>query len=230
MKTFIVNVYKNKKWITLGLSILFLLLFCFPLVTFSKGYYEDASEASYFRLPFILSLPYDWLRFPAAIKTTELSSAEHKAYVTTYIVKNITCSILVFICIVLAIMCLIRQFKGKKFYLLPSITFAFLTMLIAGIYNSYHSVQGVEYIKYKLEFYPTTYIFLILLVLDIVYLILEKRYLRPDYDQRLAERKAARQAKQEAERKQSPEYRIKQLEKELQDLKSQVKSDNDSQD
>lgn len=176
MKTFILSVSKNKKWITLGLSILYLLLFCFPLVTFSKGYFEDASEASYFRLPFILSLPYDWMRFPAAIKTTELSSTEHKAYVTLYIAQNITCSILVFICLVLAIICIIRQFKGKKFCFLPSLALAFLTMLVAGIYTSYHSSQGVEEIKYHLNFYPTTYIFLVLLILDVVYLVLEKHY------------------------------------------------------
>ncbi len=170
MKNFIVNVSRYKKWITLSLSILYLLLFCFPLVTFSKGYYEDASEASYFRLPFILSLPFSWSRFPEIIKTIDLYGASHKVHATTYVAQNIICSILMFICLVLAIVCIIRQFKGKKFYLLPSLTLAFFTMLIAGIYTSFT--------KYKLEFYPTTYIFLILLILDVVYLILERHYLK----------------------------------------------------
>ena len=212
MKTFIVNVYKNKKWITLGLSIFYLLLFSFPLVTFSKGNYENASEMYHFRLPFILSLPYDWLRFPEAIKRIDLYDASHKADVILYIAHNITSSILLFICLVLAIVCVIRQFRGKKFYFLPSLTIAFLTMLVAGIYNSQ--------IKFEHKFYPTTIIFLVLLILDIVYLILERYYLRPDYDQRLAERKAAKQAQAEAKLKQSPEYRIEQLEKELQELKA----------
>lgn len=220
MKTFIFNLNKYKKWITLGLSVLSLLLFCFPLVSFTTVASEDAYEASYIILPFILSLPFTWSRFSKVIKTIDLYDANHRAEVITYVVQNTMCSVLLFICFILAILCLIRQFKGKKFYFLPSIIFAFLTMLVAGIYNSYHSAQGVEYITYKLDFYPSTAIFLALLILDIVYLILEKHYLRPDYDQRLADRRATKQAKAEAEYKQSNEYRIEQLEKELQELKA----------
>ena len=60
------------------------------IFTFSKGNYENASEMYHFRLPFILSLPYDWLRFPEAIKRIDLYDASHKADVILYIAHNIS--------------------------------------------------------------------------------------------------------------------------------------------
>lgn len=218
MKTFIVNVSRYKKWITLSLSILYLLLFCFPLVTFSKGYYEDASEAVYFRLPFILSLPYDWLRFPEAIKRIDLYGASHKEYVISYIAHNITCSILIFICLVLAIVCIIRQFKNKKFLFFPSLFLGFIISILSSLSMDFH---GLPF---------TFYIFLVLLILDVVYLVLEWYYVRDGQAKlsaKTAERKAAKQAKQDAQLKQSPEYRIEQLEKELQELKAKNNENED---
>ena len=214
MKTFIVKVYKNKKWITLGLSILYLLLFCFPLISHSK------SDNISYNLPFILSLPKNWTYMSNLINGANLNDLQDKTSVIAFVSINITCSLLMLIYFVLAIICLVRLFKGRKFYFTPSLTLAFFTILIYGISISYHSSQGVEEIKYHLNFYPTTYIFLILLILDIVYLVLEWYYLHSGQEKLstlIAERKAV---KQDAQLKQSPEYRIEQLEKELQELKA----------
>ena len=46
-----------------------------------------------------------------SIKRIDLYDASHKADVILYIAHNITSSILLFICLVLAIVCVIRQFK-----------------------------------------------------------------------------------------------------------------------
>lgn len=157
MKNFILNVYKNKKWITLGLSILYLLLFCFPLIRNSK---EDGST---YQLPFILMLPkflfsiLDWISWLARDNNIPIIAIRNFAV-------YLTCSILMLSCFVLAIIYLVRSFKSKKFYFLPSLIFAFLTSFVSCIY-----AKGV-----RLQ--PTTYIFLIMLILDIVYLILEKHY------------------------------------------------------
>ncbi len=160
MKTFIVNVYKNKKWITLGLSILYLLLFCFPLINNSKN------DGSTYQLPFILMLPKflfsltDWMSWFARDKNIPIIAVRNFAV-------YLTCSILMLACFVLAIICLIRLFRGKKFYFIPSLTLAFLTSFVSCIY-----ARGVL-------LQPTFYIFLVLLILDVVYLILEKHYLKP---------------------------------------------------
>ncbi len=165
------------------------------------------------------------------INGANLNDLQDKTSVIAFVSINITCSLLMLICFVLAIICLIRLFKGKKFYFTPSLTLAFFTILIYGISISYHSSQGVEEIKYHLNFYPTAYIFLILLILDIVYLILEWYYVHDGQEKLstlIAERKAVKQARQDAELKQSPEYRIEQLEKELQELKAK-NNDKDGQ-
>ena len=224
MKTFIVNVYKNKKWITLGLSILCLFLLLFPATTVYK-YKPDkvTGEAIRFQLPFIIAIFY---RLKYTIKYI-LSYIGYDGIFSDYAKHRISTEtllpILVIVFIVLTIVSLILLFKKKKFYFIPSLIVAFLVMLIAGIQLDYYTYTG-----FRLVFYPTTYIFLALLVLDIVYLCLERHYVHGGQE-KLAARKLARQTKQEAALKQSPEYRIEQLEKELQDLKSQVKSDDDRQ-
>ena len=238
MKDFIVNVNKNKKWITLGLSILYLLLFCFPMITFAKSYeevtYEELTyyEIIYGKLPFILFLVQFLIYLPNdinAIKNLAVYDYTKINFICNVTV-NLSCCILMLTCFVLAIICLVRLFKGKKFQFVWSLAFAFLTMLIKGIRCASSVSRGGIY--YKVEFYPTTYIFLILLILDIVYLILERYYLfglKEKIEERTSNLKAERQAQKEAEYKQSPEYRIEQLEKQVQELQSQVKSDDDSQ-
>lgn len=220
MKTFIVNVYKNKKWITLGLSILYLLLFCFPFLPAYIKQNSETGENIIHSLPFVLYLVQFLINLPKTIKNMQIYNDILSSDYYINFAINLACSLLMLACVILSIICLVRLFKDKKFQFVWSLLFAFLTLLLRGA----HIQNGKN-----LYMFPTTYIFLTLLVLDIIYLILEKHYLRPDYDTRVATRKAARQAKQEAALKQSPEYRIEQLEKELQELKSQVKSDDDSQ-
>lgn len=212
MKTFIVNVYKYKKWITLGLSILYLLLFCFPL----RSYLNDDGDA--IALPFfcyvIASLKY----IPQQLNAMHSYEEENLRYMFRFL---ITTEIIVFaffiIGIIMAILCITLLFNKKKFIFTPALVSAFFTMLIYGIKYTYLTDS------YSFIFYPTTYIFLILLILDIVYLILEWYYLHSGQEKLstlIADRKAVKQAKQDAELKQSPEYRIEQLEKELQELKA----------
>lgn len=71
----------------------------------------------------------------------------------------------------MAIICLVFLFKGKNFYFVWSLSLALLTMLIQGIYfDMMHNKT------HKLDLCPTFYIFLVLLILDVVYLVLEKHY------------------------------------------------------
>ena len=220
MKNFIFAIYKNKKWITLGISILYLVLFCFPIIKGTNEYEVD------YTLPFIIYLARFIIHSPQDIKKIINSSnkIDHdKSILINEFLMKFACSIFVLICLALAIICVIRLLKGKNFYFLPSLSFAFLAMLIAGIHCIYHTYQDLFEIKRTLTFYPTTAIFLVLLILDIVYLILEWYYLHSGQEKLstlIAERKAATQAKQDAQLKQSPEYRIEQLEKELQELKA----------
>ena len=175
MKSFIVNVYKNKKWITLGLSILYLLLFCFPIQTVTKVIDKENLEFASYKLPLILQLTLYWGNVPNVISTLS-SISDKKSYAYNEIAcafgTIVTSSILVFVCFLLAIICLIRLFKGKKFQFIWSLSIAFLAMLINGISTT--DKLGV----YKIHFYPTTYIFLALLVIDIIYLVLEKHYIK----------------------------------------------------
>ncbi|MBD5100951.1 MAG: cell envelope integrity protein TolA [Clostridiales bacterium] len=225
MKDFIYKVYKNKKWITLGLSILYLLLFCFPIQTVTKVIDKENLEFASYKLPFILQIASYWRNVPNVISTlSSISDKESYAYneIACAFGTIVTSSILVFMCFLLAIIYLVRLFKDKKFQFVWSLVIAFLAMLINGISTS--DELGV----YEIHLYPTTYIFLALLVLDIVYLILERFYLHGGHE-KLVQRQAERQAQKEAEYKQSPEYRIEQLEKQVQELQSQVKSDEERQ-
>ena len=221
MKNFIVNISKCKKWITLGLSILILILFCFPIMIVSNMD-KTTNQIVDLNFPFILYLANFIVYLPIRIKNIANYSANNsfKPIVVDIFTANMICSILTLITFIVSIICIVRTFRGKKFYFTPALVLAFLTMLIKGISSARHYLNDVQEIRHSLSFLPLIFIFLILLILDVVYLVLERYYMRPDYDQRIAERKAERQAKQEAELKQSPEYRIEQLEKELQELKA----------
>lgn len=166
MKIFIFNVYKNKKWITLGLSILYLLLFCFPLK------YRIRADESIYRLPYIISLLKSLIGLPQSFNTLSLNSDPNiRLNAICGIVTNITCALLMLATFIMAIICLVFLFKGKNFYFVWSLSLALLTMLIQGIYfDMMHNKT------HKLDLCPTFYIFLILLILDIVYLVLEKHY------------------------------------------------------
>ena len=212
MKTFIVNVYKNKKWITLGLSILYLLLFLFPIYMprFKNGELVGT-------LPFIIWIPHymSQLLSPQVLQQGYISVQITVAVFFIY-------TVLLIACFILAIISVVSHFKGKQFKFTWSLVCATLVIFLQGLYFERGNNVDID-----VDLCFTFYIFLLLLILDIVYLVLERKYLSPDYDQKLAERKerladrkAVKQAKQDAALKQSPEYRIEQLEKELQELKA----------
>lgn len=214
MKNFILSVSKNKKWITLGLSILYLLLFCFPLGNYRKD------DDNYVTAPFLFLAIANLKYIPNIITSMRFyEDVNIKYHYQFLITTDIIIFILLIACLIVAILCIVLFFKKKKFYFTPSLVLAFLTLIIKGLKYTYNNGN----VSYSVNFYPTTYIFLILLILDIVYLILEWYYVHSGQEKLstlIAERKAVKQARQDAELKQSPKYRIEQLEKELQELKA----------
>lgn len=215
MKTFVFFIFKYRKWIDICLSVLCFVLFLFP--RFAQKY------------PYFIGLPLfylDWGEsignfniFSWGVKELRLLFSFYIIYIL-FIAASLTC----------AIFCIIRQFKNKKQYFFCSFIFATLAMFFQAFNFNTDDISGKVMTEFDLCF--NFYIFLVLLILDIVFLILEWYYIRTDHPdklaQRLAERKATKQARQEAEYKQSNEYRIEQLEKELQELKSKNNNDNDN--
>ena len=230
MKTFIVNVYKNKKWITLGLSILYLLLFCFPVLPAIAKQDTATGDYKIIYLPFILFLAKFMFTLPSEIKNMSLWSTydDLSRLITkdTFII-NLICSSLMLACFILAIICIVRLFRDKKFYFIWSLIFAYLTVIVKNIILDPQTNS-----HYVIYFYPTAIIFFLFIILDIVYLVLERYYLfglKEKLNARVAKIKTAYKEHKETEYKQSPEYRIEQLEKELQELKAQAKSNEEKQ-
>lgn len=207
MKTFISFISKYRKWIDIWLSVLCFVLFIFPVNNRA--------------MPYFIWLPLFYLdmgKFWGSSNVFSWGGTAIRLIFTFYIVY------ILFIAasLICSIVCIIRQFKNKKQYFFCSFIFACLAMLFQAFNFSNDDISGKIITEFDLCF--NFYIFLALLILDIVYLVLEWYYIRTDHPdklaQRLAVRKAAKQARQEAEYKQSPEYRIEQLEKELQELKA----------
>ena len=167
MKTFIVNVYKNKKWITLGLSILYLVLFFFPLdnIKLKNGQFDGF-------LPFIIWVPYSM--FNITYEQATQSYLNNKLNIAVYVIYTA----LLIACLVLAIISVVRNFKCKKFNFTWSLVCAVLVMFLQGIGFLMDDIDA-NTVKLSTNFCFTFYIFLVLLVLDVVYLILEKHYLKP---------------------------------------------------
>ena len=159
MKTFILSVSKYKKWITLGLSIICFVLFLFP--RFAQNF------------PYFIGLPlfyfdkhynYNYFEFPAF----RWLFSFYIIYIL-FIAASLIC----------ATVCTILQFKNKKQFFYCTLIFACLAMFFQAFQFEDMETSGVGF---SLCF--NFYIFLILLILDVVYLILEKHYLKPtDSDQ-----------------------------------------------
>ncbi|MDE6605121.1 MAG: hypothetical protein K2K85_03755 [Clostridia bacterium] len=167
MKTFIINVSKNKKWITLGLSILYLVLFFFPLdnIKLKNGQFDGF-------LPFIIWVPYSM--FNITYDQATQSYLNNKLNIAVYVIYTA----LLIACLVLAIISVVRNFKCKKFNFTWSLVCAVLVMFLQGIGFLMDDIDA-NTVKLSTNFCFTFYIFLVLLVLDVVYLILEKHYLKP---------------------------------------------------
>ena len=185
MKNFIVNVNKNKKWITLGLSILNLILFCFPILTVT--HMSNDKVISSVKLPFFLHVARYWANLWPNLKHVihmhTMEDSIYKAITMREFGVYISCGIFMVACLVFAIFYLVCVFKNQKSYYTPSIVFALLTMLAAGIY-----LRPGRGLKYTFRPYPTFYVFLIFLLLDVAYLFLEWYYLRGGKE-KLSERK-----------------------------------------
>lgn len=164
MKNFILTINKYKKWIVLGLSILMFVLFFFPLTA------KEASEGS---------LSYDTPYFIGTIKSVnylKLSFTAPEDMSSLYIhigCRALFSTLFTFIFIVATIICLVYLFKGKRFIF----TFSLLSVFLCDIIKS---IQYVFTTKVEICFnmWYTFPITLILLILDIVYLVLERKYLK----------------------------------------------------
>lgn len=164
MKNFILTINKYKKWIVLGLSILMFVLFFFPLTA------KEASEGS---------LSYDTPYFIGTIRginLLKLSAAAPEGMSSLYIhigCRALFSTLFTFIFIVATIICLVYLFKGKRFIF----TFSLLSVFLCDIIKS---IQYVFTTKVEICFnmWYTFPITLILLILDIVYLVLERKYLK----------------------------------------------------
>lgn len=164
MKNFILTINKYKKWIVLGLSIIMFVLFFFPLTA------KEASEGS---------LSYDTPYFIGTIRGInflKLSATAPNGMSSLYV--NIGCralfsTLFTFIFVVVTVICLVCLFKGKRFIF----TFSLLAVFLCDI------IKSIQYVfTTKLEIYFNMWytfpITLILLILDIVYLCLERKYLK----------------------------------------------------
>ncbi len=159
MKTFIVNVYKNKKWITLSLSILYLVLFFFP--SKMPNYVKGGT------LPFIIWIPTFFFQLPS------LNIPQRHIAEQTNVAIFIIYTALLIACFVLTIISVVRKFKNKQFKFIWSFICAVLVMFLQG-FNC--EIKDVNTMEVTVDFCFTFYIFLILLILDVVYLVLEKHY------------------------------------------------------
>lgn len=169
MKNFILTINKYKKWVVLGLSILMLFLFLFP--------FQNYAYDNYKKLPFVLALPISLINlineqyfevYPLnvanALHTVKLESA------------TLICCLIVLclINIALLITTIVITQKNKSFLFLPSLCLALVTRIVEGIKINF--AQNSHY--YSLRFSFVFYILIILLILDIVYLVLERKYLK----------------------------------------------------
>ena len=185
MKNLIANVNKNKKWITLGLSILNLILFCFPILKIT--HMSNNNVISSVELPFFLHVARYWANLWPNLRHViylhKMEDSIYKAITMRDFGVYFSCGIFMIRCLVFSIFYLVCVFKNQKSYYTPSIVFALFTTIAAGIY-----LRPGRGIKYTFHPYPTFYVFLILLILDVVYLVLEWYYLQGGKE-KLSERK-----------------------------------------
>ena len=161
MKTFILSVSKYKKWITLGLSIICFVLFLFP--RFAQNF------------PYFIGLPLFYLDLGnrAGIGSHNIFSwgdTSIRLIFSFYIIYIV----LIAASLICATVCTILQFKNKKQFFYCTLIFACLAMFFQAFQFEDMETSGVGF---SLCF--NFYIFLVLLILDIVYLALEKHYLKP---------------------------------------------------
>ena len=162
MKSFILAINRYKKWIVLGLSIITLVLFCFPIYTLSTP-----QGQTYF-------LPFFAYNIKSIVSLISGKANLSNNYISTQSAFISIASILMLTSIITSIVCIVFLFKRKEFYFFIPLLFAFATTIINSL-----SIKSInEKVVITFNFRPTAIIFLILLILDIVYLCLERKYLK----------------------------------------------------
>lgn len=170
MKNFILGIYKNKKWVVLGLSILMIVLFCFPIL--------PASVINTDNFPFFIGLiiatndvvnDYYYDNSNPPDNESFVSFMEYwDFYKPLLLARAIPIILLMIASIILSILSLTFIFQGKTFYCISFLLTAFFAYII----------QGISPLDKTYKLSPIAVIFLILLILDIVYLCLERKYLK----------------------------------------------------
>ena len=171
MKKFILAINKYKKWIVLGLSILMLFLFLFPFRNYSyktdtaKIPYLGAliiSVANFIRGEYFEAYPID-----LANKIDSL-----KPQILTLSIFNI---LLCLGSIVIIVVTIYLTQKDRNFLLLFSLCVCVITKIVN--YLTIEVNAGPNY-SIAINISPELYILIGLLILDIVYLVLERKYLK----------------------------------------------------
>lgn len=170
MKNFILAINKYKKWIVLGLSLITLLLFCFP--------FSYASIISQNKTPFFIGVfigahdiikdyNYD-INSPSANDNMTAYMENWSIYKPLLLWRIIPLMMLIIVICAIMSVCLILNFK--------QVSFPCLSFLIPSF--SAYIIQGIAPLTKSFTLSPIAIIFLILLILDIVYLVLERKCLK----------------------------------------------------
>ena len=164
MKNFILTINKYKKWIVLILSILMFVLFFFPLTP-----KKNSDNTLSYTIPYFAGM-IQGISFLSAAAPEGMSSL----YI--HIGCRALCSTIFAIAfIVLTVICLVFLFKGKHFIF----TFSLLSVFLCDIIKSIQYVFTTR-VEICFNMWYTFPITLILLILDIVYLVLERKYLKEE--------------------------------------------------
>lgn len=170
MKNFILAINKHKKWIVLGLSLITLLLFCFP--------FSYASIISENKTPFFIGVfigahdiinDYDYdINSPSANDNMTAYMENWSDYKPLLLGRIISLMVLIIAILAIVVTCIILNSKGFYF---PCISFLIPSFIV-------YIIQGISPLTKNFALSPIAIIFLVLLILDIVYLCLERKYLK----------------------------------------------------
>lgn len=167
MKSFILAINKYKKWIMLSIFIVCtILVFVFPTVKIEQ--YDGSCKTQIF----IVSMFKLMDTYANGIKMN-LSPVSLSLYQLRFS--------LIFLCflslcafLATGIVAIVFAFRKKKF----TLSWSLLCCLLVRFFYMIKANEISEKIKIHFVFYNTAIIFLILLILDIVYLCLERKYLK----------------------------------------------------
>lgn len=167
MKSFILAINKYKKWIMLSIFIV-----CTILVLVCPTVKIEQYDGSYKTQIFAVSLFRLMDTYADGIKMN-LSPISLSLYQLRFSMTFL-CFLSLCAFIVTGILSIVFTFRKKKF----SLSWSLLCCLLVRFFYMIKANEINEKIKIHFVFYNTAIIFLILLILDIVYLCLERKYLK----------------------------------------------------